>query len=385
MNNKLIKLVLIITFGLSNANAGFEEDIGGCPPTNNVTSRSDQYGFYSCQCTSYVAWKINQNGVELHNNYIEVNGVNNYIGNYYSSINNETISRLSHAGNWDNAVETIGISVDNHPQTGDIAVWDPQSGGTGWAGHVAYVESVNPNGSVNVSEYNFGIPLGYAERNNITADHYIHVGGNTNSVEIYDFWVRDPNIPIYTNGNFDAQFKLRNNGVENIHYDAVALAIHNPDGTHNMNMMLENDINLPFESGFVSVTSMPNMAGSYTVIVKVNENGSWRHLSTKDITIVSEETSSPAGGDTWTTGAYSDNANISQTLSISEASSLTVTITGRTESNYDFITIYDANGTEVGRFHGDINESFTVNGSSIQAVLTSDGSVTESGVTVSIN
>jgi len=73
------------------------------------------------------------------------------------------------------------------------------------------------------------------------------------------------------------------------------------------------------------------------------------------------------------------------TLSISGASGLTVTIQGETENGYDYIKIYSSNGTEVGSFSGTINETLTVSGSSIRAVLTSDGSVTRSGVTVSIS
>ncbi len=88
---------------------------------------------------------------------------------------------------------------------------------------------------------------------------------------------------------------------------------------------------------------------------------------------------------TWTTGHYSNNANISHNLSISGASALTVTINGETENGYDYITIYNSSGTQVGRFSGVINETLTVSGSSIRAVLTSDGSVTKSGVTVSIS
>jgi len=87
---------------------------------------------------------------------------------------------------------------------------------------------------------------------------------------------------------------------------------------------------------------------------------------------------------TWTTGAYSNRADISQVLSISGASSLTVSVTGETERRYDFIYIYDENGNQIARFDGSIDETLTVQGSSITARLTSDYSVTKSGVTVTI-
>jgi peptidyl-Lys metalloendopeptidase len=90
------------------------------------------------------------------------------------------------------------------------------------------------------------------------------------------------------------------------------------------------------------------------------------------------------GSSTWTTGAYGNNEDRSQQLSIAGASALIVTVTGETESNYDFLYIYDENGTEVMRLDGSINESFSVTGSSITARLVTDYSVTSSGVTVSV-
>jgi len=43
----------------------------------------------------------------------------------------------------------------------------------------------------------------------------------------------------------------------------------------------------------------------------------------------------------WTTGHYSNNANISKKLSIASAEALKIKIVGTTEKNYDFITIKD--------------------------------------------
>jgi len=86
---------------------------------------------------------------------------------------------------------------------------------------------------------------------------------------------------------------------------------------------------------------------------------------------------------TWTTGHYSNNAYIQHKLSIENA--LTVTIKGETEKGHDFIRIYDCHSKEVGRFSGTINETFTVSGSFIRAILTSNNSVTKNGVTISIS
>jgi len=88
---------------------------------------------------------------------------------------------------------------------------------------------------------------------------------------------------------------------------------------------------------------------------------------------------------TWTTGRYTNNANLNKTLTIPNATKLTVTITGETEHNYDYITIKDKNGKIVQKYlSGKINKTFEVSGDSITANLKSDASITKSGVTVSI-
>ena len=87
---------------------------------------------------------------------------------------------------------------------------------------------------------------------------------------------------------------------------------------------------------------------------------------------------------TWSTGAYTNNEDRNQTLSVENASKLTVTVSGVTEANYDYMYIYDANGNEIKKLHGNINETFTVNSGSIRARFTSDHSQVRSGVTVTV-
>ncbi len=86
----------------------------------------------------------------------------------------------------------------------------------------------------------------------------------------------------------------------------------------------------------------------------------------------------------WTSGPYSNNTNIYKVLEILSATSLVVTVSGETEPNYDFITIYNEDNQEVFRHSGSINSTFTVPGYKITAHFTSDVSVTKSGVTVTI-
>jgi len=87
---------------------------------------------------------------------------------------------------------------------------------------------------------------------------------------------------------------------------------------------------------------------------------------------------------TWSTGAYGNNEDRSETLHIAGATRLRVTVQGETESGYDFIYLYDENNQQIAKLDGKMNETYTVTGDSITARLTSDGSVTKSGVTVTI-
>jgi len=92
----------------------------------------------------------------------------------------------------------------------------------------------------------------------------------------------------------------------------------------------------------------------------------------------------PATKTSWTSGSYANNVNISETLSVQGATELTVKINGETEANYDFITIFDHNGEEVAKYSGKMNKTLTVPGSSIRVQLTSDVSVSKTGVTVEV-
>ncbi len=135
--------------------------IGGTCPAAGVYI-ADEWYYFKCECTSYVAWNLNKNGIEF---------TNWYKGNHWSN-----------AKTWQQAAINSSVPVDNTPQVGDVAWWDAWNDDEGKYGHVAYVESVNADGTVNISEYNFGAPHGYGTRNNITADAYIHVGPSLPSV-----------------------------------------------------------------------------------------------------------------------------------------------------------------------------------------------------------
>lgn len=128
--------------------------------------QADPWGFYKRQCTSYVAWKLNESGKSFSNGMVGPNGKSGWFGN---------------AGNWDDNASGIGFLVNYTPLVGSIAVWEANSGGAGTAGHVARVEKVNSNGSVDISEFNWNYGNGlYNERYGRIADKYIHISNGNN-------------------------------------------------------------------------------------------------------------------------------------------------------------------------------------------------------------
>jgi surface antigen len=88
-------------------------------PKNSVI---DSWGEYNRECTSFVAWRLHsRNGFEMpfHDN----------------------------ASGWAADAQSRGYAVNTIPAVGSVAYW---TGGN----HVAWVEGVNANGTINVEEYN---------------------------------------------------------------------------------------------------------------------------------------------------------------------------------------------------------------------------------------
>ncbi len=121
------------------------------PNTGNCTSQYvDSWGFYDAECVSFIAWRMNNdNGVAFTNNMKGPNGVTGHWGIAYQ---------------WEANATTIGYSYDTTPASGSVAWWDADYHNASSSGHVAYVDSVNPNGSINVEEYNALNDHGYDTR-----------------------------------------------------------------------------------------------------------------------------------------------------------------------------------------------------------------------------
>ena len=81
---------------------------------------------------------------------------------------------MGNANYWDDSARNHGVLVDHTPSAGAIFQTD-----SGWVGHVGYVESVNSDGSIVVTEMNYGYVPGRVIRATIPAGYvgnfnYIH-------------------------------------------------------------------------------------------------------------------------------------------------------------------------------------------------------------------
>ncbi len=103
----------------------------------------DDWGMYNRECVSYVAWKVNSVG--RHMPRWGGDYTNHLGGNAYRWIDNADIDHIRRTGSPPSpSAWRPGIAV----------VWDDNDG-VGSYGHVAYLESVNGDGSIEVSQYNF--------------------------------------------------------------------------------------------------------------------------------------------------------------------------------------------------------------------------------------
>jgi surface antigen len=106
----------------------------------------DPWAFYNRECTSFVAWRINNDDHAAFSN--NMTGLNHVAGHF------------GDASNWAANAAAIGYAVNTSPAAGAIAVW-PSS-----VGHVAYVDGVNSGGTINTEEYNWSGDGAYHTRAN---------------------------------------------------------------------------------------------------------------------------------------------------------------------------------------------------------------------------
>lgn len=97
-------------------------------PGAGLAERVDRWDMYMCNCTSYVAWALSENGQRT----------------------DWFIPGAMDARNWAHVARLRGIAVGTQPRIGAVAVWPRESP----LGHVAYVTGVDAGGRFDVAEYN---------------------------------------------------------------------------------------------------------------------------------------------------------------------------------------------------------------------------------------
>lgn len=95
----------------------------------------DNWGMYNRECVSYTAWKVYQSGRHMP---------------YWGGRGN--------ANQWPSSAQTDGIPTGYTPKVGSVAI-----SMAGYYGHSMYVEAVNPNGTITVSQYNYDWNGQYSE------------------------------------------------------------------------------------------------------------------------------------------------------------------------------------------------------------------------------
>ena len=125
------------------------------PEVTDCWTRGHEWdGYQTGQCTSYVAWRLRENGVgENDHAYGGRYGFyNEWRASPCAFVDRAGVARWGHAHQWDDCAEQIGIRVDTSPAPGSVLVRDDLAGGLG---HVAYVEATNPDGSIVISDGNY--------------------------------------------------------------------------------------------------------------------------------------------------------------------------------------------------------------------------------------
>lgn len=137
-----------------NSNGVVGEGYNSYPWANRCPQDNVGYivvGGYVCQCTSYAGWKVQE-----------------FWGVY--------ISAWGDAKNWGTTATRLGYVVDSNPAPHTVAYST-----SGIYGHVMWVESINSNGTINLTEYNnsassaSGLPGDFGARYGVNPSLYRYI------------------------------------------------------------------------------------------------------------------------------------------------------------------------------------------------------------------
>lgn len=112
---------------------------------------ADPWLFYKRQCVSYTAWK-----------FLDV----------YGQVFYNTRPGQGSAWNWPALARDQGYQTSSSPRAVSIVSWPANNALRMPVGHTAWVESINSDGTINISEYNWVTERGYSERQNVDPYRY---------------------------------------------------------------------------------------------------------------------------------------------------------------------------------------------------------------------
>ena len=116
---------------------------------------TDAWNFYQCECTSYVAWCLNNRNEISFYNWLKP-GTDERLPTSIAGQDTDGTwyyGRWGHANNWKNAAEQCGYTVDSTPAVGAVYwIWNGSYTSTG---HVAWVSAVTGNQDT-IEQYNAG-------------------------------------------------------------------------------------------------------------------------------------------------------------------------------------------------------------------------------------
>jgi peptidoglycan DL-endopeptidase CwlO len=119
---------------------GYPSDLANAPKDSMV----DPWGMYNRECVSYTAWKVHQKTGNMP---------------YWGGVGN--------ANQWPGSADSAGIPRGNTPKAGSVGVIM-----AGYYGHVVWVEKVNSDGTINISQMNFDLNGNYSEAYNVSPSTY---------------------------------------------------------------------------------------------------------------------------------------------------------------------------------------------------------------------
>ena len=169
---------------------------------------------------------------------------------------------------------------------------------------------------------------------------------NGKVLSVYDFWrsqepyYADPNSTIW-NPNFDAQYKIKNEGSQSIFIEKLALAIHDSNNNHLWDMANPDtgqaryyyniELNSDQMHQFDLSVCYFQLSGSYKLVAKAKINNTWEPLASQDF-FVNPSVSSTTTSSTTTSTTSSSTTSTSSTSTTSSTSSTSTSTTSTTST-----------------------------------------------------